>query len=533
MNEVIINNDHSRAAACENQSMFDDDHYVQKRKSRRVRTLLKSPVIELISDEQTEQISNATGARRNSTNSSSDKRPFPFGHCRVCMDKATGAHYGVPTCEGCKGFFKRSILRKEKYRCYFGDGCVINTDNRNRCKSCRFHKCLKEGMSVDGVRMGRIPKLIKEKALAEHHLSSSSIENDDPSSSVASSSPPCLSSMNSNSNNLISTDVNLQLIDEHFFSDDFESISMDTPPTILPSCNDYMLSEDLTIDETKNDLKENISISNRSLLNNCTENCGETFSKNVLEHIKKLVIKILHPRFNTVSDQEQLLFIRYLRRKTFDLCNTYNGCTRQLMERMTSMINQQIKEFPGDYSSVQDIWAGLTDAIPFHVKNFITFAREMPAINEIDLDDFNKIMNNRLFDFWLIKHAPLIHNNESYIMLPNGLQYTRQWMNHIMGEKMVETMFEFARKFNELNLTQEEYALIFPIVICVKDLRILATVKRITRETSWLNYSRKYGRRFIMNLYRRFYCSDSFDLFHNAQRCRLTVFMYACVNMYL
>ncbi|CAF2123009.1 unnamed protein product [Rotaria magnacalcarata] len=139
------------------------------------------------------------------------------------------------------------------------------------------------------------------------------------------------------------------------------------------------------------------------------------------------------------------------------------------MERMTSMINQQIKEFPGDYSSVQDIWAGLTDAIPFHVKNFITFAREMPAINEIDLDDFNKIMNNRLFDFWLIKHAPLIHNNESYIMLPNGLQYTRQWMNHIMGEKMVETMFEFARKFNELNLTQEEYALIFPIVICVKD----------------------------------------------------------------
>ncbi|CAF5171685.1 unnamed protein product, partial [Rotaria magnacalcarata] len=213
---------------------------------------------------------------------------FSVHSSRVCMDKATGAHYGVPTCEGCKGFFKRSILRKEKYRCYFGDGCVINTDNRNRCKSCRFHKCLKEGMSVDGVRMGRIPKLIKEKALAEHHLSSSSIENDDPSSSVASSSPPCLSSMNSNSNNLISTDVNLQLIDEHFFSDDFESISMDTPPTILPSCNDYMLSEDLTIDETKNDLKENISISNRSLLNNCTENCGETFSKNVLEHIKKL-----------------------------------------------------------------------------------------------------------------------------------------------------------------------------------------------------------------------------------------------------
>jgi hypothetical protein len=53
-------------------------------------------------------------------------------------------------------------------------------------------------------------------------------------------------------------------------------------------------------------------------------------------------------------------------------------------------------------------------------------------------------------------------------MLPNGLQYTRQWMNKIMGEEMVETMFEFAKKLNALNLTPEEYALIFPVVICSK-----------------------------------------------------------------
>lgn len=30
------------------------------------------------------------------------KSTFPFGKCKVCNDKATGVHYGVATCEGCK-----------------------------------------------------------------------------------------------------------------------------------------------------------------------------------------------------------------------------------------------------------------------------------------------------------------------------------------------------------------------------------------------------------------------------------------------
>nr|ASL70583.1 nuclear receptor [Brachionus plicatilis] len=88
---------------------------------------------------------------------------FNFGKCKVCKDKATGIHYGIPSCEGCKGFFKRSIEKNEKYVCYFGYKCVITPKQRKRCKYCRWRSCLAAGMSFEGIKMGRIPKIEKER----------------------------------------------------------------------------------------------------------------------------------------------------------------------------------------------------------------------------------------------------------------------------------------------------------------------------------------------------------------------------------
>jgi len=93
------------------------------------------------------------------------KSTYPFGKCKVCNDKATGIHYGIATCEGCKGFFKRCTLKKEMYTCFFGNDCIITPKNRNRCKSCRFKKCLDVNMSIQGAKMGRIPKAVKEQAI--------------------------------------------------------------------------------------------------------------------------------------------------------------------------------------------------------------------------------------------------------------------------------------------------------------------------------------------------------------------------------
>ncbi|KAE9550332.1 hypothetical protein FO519_006464 [Halicephalobus sp. NKZ332] len=88
--------------------------------------------------------------------------------CQVCSDTASGFHYGVFACEGCKGFFRRSIQQKINYRpCSKSQQCAIVRNNRNRCQYCRLKKCISVGMSRDAVRFGRVPKREKVKMVEE------------------------------------------------------------------------------------------------------------------------------------------------------------------------------------------------------------------------------------------------------------------------------------------------------------------------------------------------------------------------------
>lgn len=70
--------------------------------------------------------------------------------CPVCGDKVSGYHYGLLTCESCKGFFKRTVQNKKAYSCVADRSCHIDKSQRKRCPYCRFQKCLEVGMKLEG-----------------------------------------------------------------------------------------------------------------------------------------------------------------------------------------------------------------------------------------------------------------------------------------------------------------------------------------------------------------------------------------------
>ncbi|XP_075149369.1 hepatocyte nuclear factor 4 isoform X2 [Haematobia irritans] len=93
----------------------------------------------------------ATGNNNNNSNLNSQTSTV----CAICGDRATGKHYGASSCDGCKGFFRRSVRKNHQYTCRFSRNCVVDKDKRNQCRYCRLRKCFKAGMKKEAVQNER------------------------------------------------------------------------------------------------------------------------------------------------------------------------------------------------------------------------------------------------------------------------------------------------------------------------------------------------------------------------------------------
>ncbi|TKR77080.1 hypothetical protein L596_018119 [Steinernema carpocapsae] len=77
--------------------------------------------------------------------------------CLVCNDISTGYHYGVPSCNGCKTFFRRTIMKKQTFVCQYEGKCPVDKSIRCACRHCRFEKCLSVGMDRNAIQQNRDP----------------------------------------------------------------------------------------------------------------------------------------------------------------------------------------------------------------------------------------------------------------------------------------------------------------------------------------------------------------------------------------
>lgn len=74
------------------------------------------------------------------------------------------------SCEGCKGFFKRTVRKDLTYACRDDRNCMIDKRQRNRCQYCRYMKCLSMGMKREGKASPLPIQLLFKTAILEQGL---------------------------------------------------------------------------------------------------------------------------------------------------------------------------------------------------------------------------------------------------------------------------------------------------------------------------------------------------------------------------
>ncbi|GAU96276.1 hypothetical protein RvY_07744 [Ramazzottius varieornatus] len=412
--------------------------------------------------------------------------PLVKDSCKICDGPATGVHYGVVSCEGCKAFFKRGLKRSHEYKCYLGGSCQIAFENRGRCKLCRFEKCVAQGMNLSAVKLGRIPKSMKKAARAESAAFRSSgaghvrIAPAPPKGEIPFLHQPLLAigpylrpaadrARNGNFGVWKTRHVNRDGSSREEPSssgqdsdDDPEDTHMN--PSRKCSTVDSVLSE-------ASCLRNPPSMSEHAVLMKVPCLSPDDFAPESLEIVPGQSRKFFIPEdvpFNlqkhwALMKEQTGCIRRTISAVTHALGMVYADQIRERDTFMEACLNPQspnfinVMEIKAEFYPVEDYIRAVQHAVGEGARRAGRFASLIPGFPDLDPSDRAILVRDRWFVFYLIQTASHVHNNEFYYTVgAEKFHWCRYWAEKLLEPNLVDLVFAVTDVLNELELSVNE-----------------------------------------------------------------------------
>ncbi|XP_008047263.1 nuclear receptor subfamily 1 group D member 2 [Carlito syrichta] len=412
--------------------------------------------------------------------------------CKVCGDVASGFHYGVHACEGCKGFFRRSIQQNIQYKkCLKNENCSIMRMNRNRCQQCRFKKCLSVGMSRDAVRFGRIPKREKQRMLIEMQSAMKTM-------------------MNSQFGGHLQSDALVERPEQ----------------TALPIQEQLRPKPPLERDSAKSSPPPSSDFAKEEVIGMVTRAHKDTFMYNQ-EPREHSAESMPHPRERAPthvepyslnhercggglgghfprSESQQQLSGQYKGRNVmhypdghavclanghcvnFSNAYTQRVCDRALVDgfsqnenkngylcntggRMHLVCPMSKSPYVGPHKSGHEIWEEFSMSFTPAVKEVVEFAKRIPGFRDLSQHDQVNLLKAGTFEVLMVRFASLFDAKERTVTFLSGKRYSVDDLHSMGAGDLLNSMFEFSEKLNALQLSDEEMSLFTAVVLVSAD----------------------------------------------------------------
>ncbi|XP_069391391.1 peroxisome proliferator-activated receptor gamma isoform X1 [Paralichthys olivaceus] len=346
--------------------------------------------------------------------------------CRVCGDKASGFHYGVHACEGCKGFFRRTIRLKLVYD-HCDLHCRIHKKSRNKCQYCRFQKCLNVGMSHNAIRFGRMPQAEKEKLLAEF---SSDMEHMHPEA------------------------ADLRALARHLY----EAYLKYFP---LTKAKARAILSGKTGDNAPFVIHDMKSLMEGEQFINCRQMPFQ-------EQQQTSVLTAAHGA-KQPHQRDKLIFIQITGLTEVHMGSDYG------VWGMTSISGQEPQNAV-ELRFFQSCQSRSAEA----VREVTEFAKSIPGFTDLDLNDQVTLLKYGVIEVLIIMMSPLM-NKDGTLISYGQIFMTREFLKSLRKPfcQMMEPKFEFSVKFNTLELDDSDMALFLAVIILSGDRPGLLNVKPI------------------------------------------------------
>ncbi|XP_014245665.1 probable nuclear hormone receptor HR3 isoform X8 [Cimex lectularius] len=397
----------------------------------------------LDSDQESESPHNA---QQPHTSSGSIKAQIEIIPCKVCGDKSSGVHYGVITCEGCKGFFRRSQSSVVNYQCPRSKACLVDRVNRNRCQYCRLQKCLRLGMSRDAVKFGRMSKKQREKVEDEvryHRAQLRAQVEQTPDSSVF-----------DQAQTPSSTDQLHNYTGYSAYGSDVGSYSYNYTGQVTATMQ-YDISADF-VDSTTTAYDPRPSIDQMSESSMMSANNVSTDPAQISELLSKTIadahartclysIEHIHNMFRKPQDLSKLIFYKNM--------------------------------------AHEELWLECAQKLTTVIQQIIEFAKMVPGFMKLSQDDQIVLLKAGSFELAILRMSRYFDLSSGWVlygdtMLPQDAFYTTDTAEM----KLVTLAFEVSSGVAELKLTETELALYSACVLLSADrpgLKGLAEIGRL------------------------------------------------------